>query len=382
MLSTFQSDLRICFITSHISNSYQFVSYQDELKKNGFYNIHIIIKKTNERLLLVKQLEEILIPVYVISGDNLWQLFFGFFKIRSILRSEKINLVHTSLPYGNLIGQMAAMSLGIKKRITTCENASWAYDYKSKKQWLIDKFTFLVSKKIIATSLIAHEFLIKTWRVHPNKLFQINHAINIEDYENVSADRIDKIKQGLSIRNSDFVIGMIARTEFWKGHEYAVEAIKKIANHNPNIKLLICGSEGFDHQKLLNLISKNKLQNQVKFVGFMEDPIAFLKSVNVQLHIPINKFVENGGICILEGMAAEIPQILTLSGYAYQSAKHMENAFVVSFCNSDEVATALIYNYENRVEALKLAKKAKDDVKEHFSMKKKLEKHLQLYINW
>lgn len=375
-------DLRIGFITSHISNSYQFESFQKELKFKGIYNIHIIIKKSNDEILLKKRLSDIGIGVYLINGESFLELLKSFFIIIRILRKEKINLIHTSLPYGNLLGQTAAIFCRIKNRVTTCENASWAYDYKSIKQWLIDKYTFFVARKVISTSFIANKFLLTKWKVNPEKLIQINHAIVIEDYQNIHQNRINKIKHTLGIQQEDFCIGMIARTEFWKGHEYAIQAMIQLHGLIPNIKLFICGSKGFDHDKLENLIASNNLKNHVFFVGFLSDPIAFLHSVNIQLHIPVNEFVENGGICIIEGMAAKVPQVLTLSGYAYQSAKNLINAMVVDYKNSIEVVNAISYLYNNPEKASELATNARKTAIEDYSIQNKFKKHMEVYTNW
>lgn len=375
-------DLRIGFITSHISNSYQFESFQRELKLNGVYNLHIIIKKSNDEIILSKKLKDLGIGVYLLDGESFLKLIKSFFIIIKILQKEKINLVHTSLPYGNLLGQTAAVFCGIKNRVTTCENASWAYDYKSIKQWLIDKYTFIVARKVISTSFIANKFLLAKWKVNPKKLTQINHAVVIEDYQNIDQTRINNIKHQIGIQPEDFCIGMIARTEFWKGHEYAIQAMIKLSGLIPKIKLFICGSKGFDHDKLEKLIESNNLENHVFFVGFLSDPIAFLHSVNVQLHIPINEFVENGGICIIEGMAAKVPQVLTLSGYAYQSAKNMINSLVVDYKNSDEVVKAISYVYSNPEKASELAITACRNAVEDYSIQNKLKKHIEVYTNW
>ena len=123
--------MKLAFISSHITNSLQYTWFQRELKKQGIYHIHIIINNTNEPLLLARFLKADNLPVFELPFKNSFSFISIFYKIRKILKQENINVVHTTLPYGNLIGQLTALSLGIKARVTTCENASWAFDYKS-----------------------------------------------------------------------------------------------------------------------------------------------------------------------------------------------------------------------------------------------------------
>lgn len=371
---------RVAFVSSHIHTSLQFEWFEEELAKQNIYNIHIIINTLeNEIPLLHIELQKLGIKSYLLNYKNRLSFFSLLFSVRKILKENKINVVHTTLPYGNLIGQLAALSLGIKARITTCENASWAFDYNSPKQKIIDRFTFWSSKKVISVADTANDFLLNTWKIKTSDLVQINHSLKFIEYESVTSDRVNKIKTELNMKPEDFTMGMIARTEFWKGHQYAVEAMAEVVKLYPNIKLLICGSIGFDHQKLLDLISKHKLENNVKFIGFVNDTVAFLKAIKIQIHIPINKYVENCGISIIEGMAAKTPQLLTLSGYSYQSAKHLKNSYVVDYCSSKEVAQGIIYLYTNYDKAIALGEQAYNDALEQYTTKVKFIKHMQVY---
>lgn len=344
------------------------------------YNVHIIINTMKDgQPLLAADLERLGIPCHVFNYTSTLSLIGILFKIRRLLKQHNINVVHTTLPYGNLVGQLAGILAGVSARVTTCENASWAYDYKSRKQWLIDKFTFSATKKVISVADTANDFLLNTWKIEPGNLVQINHALKFSDYETVSPERINALKEKLGITSTDFIIGMISRTEFWKGHPYAVEAMAQLVKRHPNMKLLICGSVGFDHQKLLDLIAGQQLQDHVKFIGFVSDPVAFLKLIKVQVHVPINKYVENCGISIIEGMAAKTPQLLTLSGYSFQSAKHLQNAYVVDYCNAKEIETGLDYLYENYQNAVALGEQAHRDALQQYTIGLKYEKHMNLY---
>ena len=370
----------IAFISSHIHKSLQFEWYQEELKRQSVYNIHIIINTMADgEPLLAKELEKLGIPCYVFRYKNNFSLIGILFRVRRILKQHKINVVHTTLPYGNLVGQLAALLAGISARVTTCENASWAYDYKSHKQWMIDKFTFSAAKKVISVADTANDFLLTTWKIKPVNLIQINHALKFSDYENVAPERMAALKTSLGINDTDFIIGMIARTEFWKGHPDAVEAMAQLVKHHPAMKLLICGSVGFDHQKLLDLIASHRLEEHVKFIGFVPDPIAFLKLIKVQVHVPINKYVENCGISIIEGMAAKTPQLLTLSGYSFQSAKHLHNAYVVDYCNAKEIEQGLEYLYADYQRAVALGEQACRDARQQYTIELKYKKHLDVY---
>ena len=370
---------KIAFFSSHINNSLQWFWYQRALNNIIPDAIHIIINIGKEEPLLAKDLRAIGLTVYILPHNNIFDHIKNVIKATILLKKHKINLVHTTLPFGNLIGQSAAIICCIKSRITTCENASWAHDFKNKKQALIDKFTYFFSKKIIATSNSARAYLENNWKIKKGKLVTIYHGLEDKEYENISKERIDKLRHFINIQDKQFVVGMIARLEFWKGHQYAIEAMQIVKAKGYPIKLHIFGANGPDFQKIHAQINSSELQDTVFYHGFVDDPVALFKLFNIHLHVPINLHVENGGINIIEGMISSTPQILTLSGYSAQSAVHMQNAFVVDYCSSSQIAEAIMYLYDNPETAKKLGDNARLDALNQYSNKIKVKKHIALY---
>lgn len=371
--------MRVAFVSSHINKSLQFQWLHEEFIRLNVFSIHVIIQADKERPQLASDLEKLGIPVYVLEHKGVFSHITNAFKVKKLFKKHNIDIVHTTLPFGNLVGMLAAKLASIKKRVTTCENASWAHDFKSKKQELIDNFTFRNSIKIITGADTATEYLRLNWKLHPSKLVTIYHGIMEKEYENISKERIDAIKEQVGIKENDFVIGMIARLEFWKGHSFAIEAMKRVVKVIPNAKLMIFGSGGSNKDKILEQIFNSGIRENIMYKGFVNDPIALFQLFDIHLHIPVNKYVENCGINIIEGMISERPQILTLSGYSNQAARHMENAIVVDYCNSDQVADAILLLYRDKELSKKIAANARITALNTFLSRTKAEKHIELY---
>src|SRR5258708_17931996 len=132
--------MKVAIITSHINKSLQWQWTSEGLAASGIEHLHIIINE--QEPLLKTDLEILGIKVYWLRHRSSFSHFINLLRVIWILGKHRIDIVHTSLPYGNLIGQTAALLCGIRHRITTCENASWAEDFKSRKQRLIDKWTY------------------------------------------------------------------------------------------------------------------------------------------------------------------------------------------------------------------------------------------------
>ena len=369
--------MNILYCLSHINKSLQWKWFAEELKVRGVKQVYVLIDNDGGETFFFKDLEATGVEAHLLHHKGKMSYSKNIIRTRSLIRKHKIDIVHTSLPLGNMVGQTAAILSGAGNRITTCENVSWAHDFNNKKQKRIDNFTFSQSRQIIATSEIAADYLRKNWQFDQSKLRTIYHGLKPSDYQ-VSPERVEAVRKKLKIdKQNEFVVGVVSRFEFWKGHEYIIEAANKLKDH-PDIKFYIFGSKGSYFHEAEKRIEQYGLQQKVVYGGFVDDTSALYQLFDVHLHVPVNEHVETGGITILEGMMAERPQVLTRSGYAWQTAKHLQNSYVVPFKNADSIAEAILWMKDNPDKANKLAAKAKED-SIAFSVQKKTDQHLALY---
>lgn len=367
----------IAVILSHINKSTQWSCLSKEFKKNGVEHYFIILN--DYETLLEKDLKEIGTPVYFFKTDGKFPLIVNFFKVLRVLIKQRPTIIHTSLPYGNLIGQSAALATFISRRVTTCENTSWAHDFKSIKQKIIDRFTFMASRKIIATCETGKNYLISSWNINPGKIEILNQALDPRDYENIPTDRVSKFKSDQGITDNDFVIGVVARFEFWKGHRYIIEAIDILKSKIPGLRVMIVGSKGQDYEDIMKLVEQKELGGIIRYLGFIENLPLFFRSINIHIHVPINEYVETFGLNIIEGMMAECPQILTKSGIAVTTAEHNHNCLLVNYCDSKQIAEAILLYYKDTALRKRLSHNAKKDAVHFFNLNRKFECSMQIY---
>ena len=369
--------MRIAFITSHINRSTQWNWFSEELLERKIPHIHIII---NEKYpILADDLKKLGVTVYYLPHKGLLNHFVNLFKTMYYLKKHKINLVHTEMPMGNLIGQIAALLCLIKMRVTTVENTTWAFDFNSKKQYYIDKITFRLAKKIIALTNEARTFLVNVFKVDERKLTHIHHSLKQSDYLHIDKSRTEKLRKELEIDDDIFIIGMVARFEYWKGHVYAISAFKKLVKEYPKLRLYIFGSKGESFDYIMNLIKDNDLEDYIKYKGFVPDNIALFHLFDIHLHVPIKAESETFGINIMEGMISGCAQVLTLSGISCFTAQNEKNCLVVEYSSSDSIYKALKRMIDDPQLRLRLGKQAKEDAIKHFRYDEKVNLHLELY---
>lgn len=371
--------MTVLFCLSHIKKSLQWFWFAEQLKKEGINQVYVIIDiNSDEDLYLCDDLSKLDLPVYKLPHTGKWSHLKNMLMVSDLIKEYNVDLIHSSLPFGNLVGQVAGRMAGLNKLVTTCENVSWAHDFKNRKQERLDKFTFNTAQRVIATSDIARKYLDENWDFDKTKLSTIYHGVNPADYE-VSPDRIQAVREQLKDLNmeSSFVVGVLSRFEFWKGHQFIIEAAR-LLNEHPDIRFFIFGVKGSFYEEAMQLIEQYGLKDKVVYGGFVNDTSALYQLFDVHLHVPIDEHVETGGITIIEGMMAQRPQILTLSGYAYQSARHLENAYVVPFKDAEAIAKAVLFMKQNPDEAKRMAAQAKKDAYA-FSVQEKTRMHIALY---
>jgi glycosyltransferase involved in cell wall biosynthesis len=374
--------MTVLYCLSHINKSLQWQWFAEEMRNRGIKQVYVLIETDNENEnFFYKDLLKLGIDVYILPHTGKLSYFKNIRHIRAIIKKHKPDIVHTSLPLGNLAGQIGALLSGIKNRVTTCENASWAHDFNSGEQLIIDKLTYRLAKRVIAVADSADEYLKKHYRLNKPRLLTIYHGLKESEYENIERDRVEKLKNQLQISKDDFIVGVISRYEFWKGHEFINKAasILKQRNMHHGIKILIFGSKGSYFETAMEQIKTLGIEDVVIYKGFCHDPVALFQAFDVHLHVPLNKYVENCGINIIEGMLSARPQILTKSGYAWQSAEHLKNAYVVEYKNAGAISDAILYMKKYPDIAKKLADQAKTDAKNIYGLKVKVDKHMALY---
>ncbi len=371
-------EIKIAFVISHTSHSLQWEWFLSRLKQNAtVFFIILTNEKDLNKIILYENLKKMGVHVKLIRVSNFLSYPFVVIKLFLFLIRHRVDIVQTEMPHGNLLGLLAGFIAG-KKRVMTASNVTWYKDFKSKKQWIIDRFSYSMAHKIICQAQTSADILTKEFTVPIKKVKIIYHAIDSEKYLHIKEEEVEYLRKKYNVQKNDFVFGMIARLEHWKGHEYAIRAIKQITNQHHNAKLLIFG-EGPEQEKIQNLITDLRLGKHVFLCGFEKNIIPLYKLFDVQVHLPIDPYCETFGITIIDGMMMKRPFILTLSGIAHEIARDGYNALVVPFKDETKTATAMLHLISSKELRNYIGENAHKTIVRNFSIQQKVNNHLQIY---
>ncbi|WP_297668732.1 glycosyltransferase [Thomasclavelia sp.] len=173
---------------------------------------------------------------------------------------------------------------------------------------------------------------------YQNKLFTFLHS-KIQKYADgfiaVTNDLLNFEKKQLNLKCSSYVVGnpvinnekldisindawyddskiicVCARLSKDKNISLAVKILKELHDESYNCKLLILG-DGPEKENLKTLVDKYSLNEFVRFEGFVENPIAYMRKCTIYLHTCDR---EGFGNTVVEAMYADLPIVTTDCG--------------------------------------------------------------------
>ena len=283
----------------------------------------------------------------------------AFFKLVKIIKKGKFDIVNTHLWAADSIGRLAAIIAGAPIIVSTAQNVDiW------KKWWhrLIDKLLSYKTNMIIAVSDAVKEYYHKKVGIPESKIVVIPNAIEIERFEN--AGDTNYLYTELDLTKNDFILSCVGRLTEQKGQKYLLESLKTLNGKYSNLKVLFIG-EGEDKQKLVDIAKKNKLDKMVRFIGQRKDIPQILDLSN---GVILPSLYEGLPVCILEAMAAEKPIIATDVGGTNKLIKNKETGLLIPPCDINVLSSAIKELIDLGDNANTLGKKAKEKVKQEFSI--------------
>ncbi len=276
------------------------------------------------------------------------------------LSANKTDIVHTHWFAGSLAGMQAAYYAHIPVRIFTREHPS--IKYYSRHAPSKHRLIWECATNVIAVTNKSKQGMIEDG-IPDDKITLIPTGFDISEFENVDSSRIDKLRSKYLANHHGPVIGVAARYVRWKGVEYVIEAHKQVLEAYPNAILVLSGT----HTNRANLEEKirnarkedivapqyediisitDKLAQLPKHsyieIPFEEDLFALFRLFDVFVHVPTDSIQETFGQVYVEAMLSRVPSVITLAGSALDHAVHKENAWVVDYKNSEQIAQGII----------------------------------------
>ena len=254
------------------------------------------------------------VEIQGIAGNN---KFFSLIKTGSFLKKklsqEKFDIITIQDPYF-----LAFIGLGLAKKYG-CKIEIQVHGFE-KLQGLrksLAKHNLCLADKVRVVSQRLKTKLSQEFGVAADKIYIAPVAVDIDKIKNSQFN--DELKQKYADK---FIFLTVSRLVPVKNIDLQIKALAKI--NNKNIQLLIAG-EGPEKDNLKNLVVQHNLQDQVDFIGWLDNLAEVYKVADCLL---LTSNSEGYGMVAAEAVTANLPVIMTDVGVAGELVVDNINGFV------------------------------------------------------
>ena len=292
----------------------------------------------------------------------------------SIVRKNKIDIVHTHSDLCRGKPEIVAAKIAGIPCIT--HHHGYA-NYN-----LFDKlFAGLVHTNIYISKSVGEHYIVQGESRAKAKI--IHNGVSLSDYTR-AYDPLP-VRKEFNCSPDQLLIGLVARLDWWKGHEFFIEALAEVETKFHNIKGLIIGGLAelnYDSSKrylnrLHGMVKTLGLTEKIIFVDHRSDVPCLLVALDVVVHA--SSTPEPFGLTVIEGMAVAKPVVATAAGGVLDIIEDGVNGLLVPCKDSKAMAAAISKVLADRSAAQRMGLAARQRVIEKFTIQRQIADMQRLY---
>jgi len=249
-----------------------------------------------------------------------------------LIKTEKVDVVHTHLYDGNKYGRLAAGLARVPCLISHYHNV---YPRRRTKYHLINWILSYLNDRIIAVSQAVKESVVSYDRISARKIQVIYNGIDLSNFK--GDFKGSEVRQKFGVKPEDFLIGVVARLEEQKGHMYLFRALRQLIPDFPQIKVLIVG-DGTLRPVLEAKVMEMGLSEQVLFAGTQKDIPEILAALDLFI---LPSLWEGFSLALLEALAMGNPVIATAVGGASEVIRSGHDGLLIPPGEESSLVTAV-----------------------------------------
>ncbi len=285
---------------------------------------------------------------------------------------NKIDIVHTFLNLGSLIGVLAGIITNrpvVCSSLVTAKDENWIY-------WLCNKFFSYTTAYFISNSKIAFDNRFGSMR---ENFVVVYNGIDMNRFI-PSKNQLKIIDEELGLNRWQNKIGMIATLSHKKDHPTLLAAAKIILKSHPDTIFVLAGDDVDDNKaRLLNLAITLDIDKNILFTGFRPDIDQLIQLLDIIVLLTHKDFGEGLPNAVIEGMIAAKPVIATRGGGTDEIIDDHVNGILIAPDNPKETANAILELLDNKSLAESIGQSANQYAVNNFSLIRYVSEHTRMY---
>lgn len=285
----------------------------------------------------------------LISARISRKTFIGLFAAREIIKRFKPDIISTHSSTDSWLFFIANLTiiLGPRARLVRTRHVS-----ASVKNSFLNRRFYRLPDIVVTTSSDIRSSLINTLDLPTERVISVPTGIDVNYYLPKRSDVLDK---------SHVSLVMVSTLRSWKGHDFAIEAMKDL----PDATLTIVG-DGPREIHLKKLVENWGLTSRVFFAGYQKNVTEFLAKADIFLH----PSYANEGVSQALLQACSMAKIIIASniGGLNEVVEHGKTGYLIDPASSREIVKAIESIMHDPRLWSERASKARDVVAEKYSL--------------
>lgn len=314
-----------------------------------------VVVITNTQSALYQRLASTGVPVRQIGVSNLSFLNIPkLIALSRLLKKDAIETIVLNLPSDLKLGGIAAKIAGVRNIIYRRGLARPVRNTWLNRALFQRVLTGVIanSEEMVRTILQQNPALISPERIHI-----IYNGINLREYDREEVVPLYTKKQ------DEIVLGNAGRLVEQKAQRYLIDLAAILKSRKIPFTLLIAGT-GKLEAELKQYARTRDVEQEVRFVGFVEHIKAFMQSIDIFL---LSSLYEGFGFVLAEAMAAGKPVIAFDVSSNPELVVHGQTGFLAELGNMAEVAQYVEELRQDQAKRRAFGLKARQRIEEKFA---------------
>jgi glycosyltransferase involved in cell wall biosynthesis len=214
-------------------------------------------------------------------------------RLRSVLRDEGAELLHTHLFHADWMGRRAARRAGVRAVVSTIHGLEWRRPWRAR----LARSAGHVDRVVCVSEAVRRE-AVRRGAAPADRLAVIHNGVDPTRFTG-TFDR-EATRRSLGVGANDPLVVSLGRLRPEKGHDLALRALRDMLRLEPRARLAIVG-DGPERRALERLRRSLGLEDAATMTGHREDVPAILHAADCVMAASRS---EGFGLAIAEAMAA------------------------------------------------------------------------------
>lgn len=349
------------------------------LQQEG-YEVHVAAKETKPEV--VKKLRAagiVFHDIPISRGLNPISALKSILKLRTLIKRENFDIVHTNTPTGGMVGRIGAYLAGQKNIYHTTAGFYFHENMDKYRYWFYSSIErYLTSKTKILFSPNKEDIRTsEKLKISPKQetVYCGPSGVDLARYDlSQQASLKKELHKEYGLDDDVIIVGAIGRLVWEKGYREFIDVIKSLNEQGKKV-YAVCVGGGPMLEQIQGYATEQSVLN-ISFVGYSYEVPRYLMSFDILL---FPSYREGFPISTLESMAAQTPVVAFNIRGARESIVDGETGYIVDFKDTKAMTQQMVRLIEDSALRQNMAENGRARVEQNFTKQHHIDKQLPYY---